>query len=821
MTITQRHFGGHLVLDKDMIDDGGPYQRFSDQMEMSSYRYPGGGVTEVLSLKDGSWDAIFGPPGEQGDPDRVVTVSEAFDFAAERGAAIRFVLPTEHFLTEGAFGERFPDPAAIDEMMTRVDEMLRGVYGKVTIETFEIGNEYWFAQSRMTAQEYGRIANHMAKELQDHLDAYRAELGAAAASWDEPAIAVQSGAFWKTGVDETKMIIDELDAEARAAIDVAVAHNYPDNFDEAGNRDRMFAALAQFKTAPGFSDVESYISEWNIYRLGDDKGLLHASSLIETFDTMVEHDVDLASVWGTQYKALQTRLAYMSNNAWDGVAPEDVKTWLTPAGEVYRMMSRSLVGTDIVDKPFAEAISGADPATLSTHAYAGDGKVVVFISSRSAETIDLDVDLGKLAPGYGHLWAERLGVIDNPATGSTNEGDPASHLSRPYVETLNQDEIVSAGGAFRLQPYEILRLEFSTEVRDLRMEGQDQVVDPAANYDDHLAGWLGNDTLRGHFGNDRLEGMEGRDILDGGEGGDTLLGGAGSDILLSGDGEDRAEGGAGSDILIGEAGKNLLLGGAGTDLLFALGGANTLTGGAEENHFLVSAESDTVITDFDFDTGSSLSFLGRYDDAAEVMSRTEAADWTGSGSASDLVIHHDEGWVTVLLGAAGRMGDLEAHLFDAMPDETRLAIIGGVLGDQTTGQVEEFSTALGTNLADLDLQISGVLPDPGIVSPPPDAGPAPEDDPENEKDDDKNADAAADASCFVATASYGDPRHPDVAFLRGFRDRVLLPHPAGRMLLRLYWIVGPELARHVRADGGSGAAFRRIIAGLVRILKNA
>lgn len=52
-------------------------------------------------------------------------------------------------------------------------------------------------------------------------------------------------------------------------------------------------------------------------------------------------------------------------------------------------------------------------------------------------------------------------------------------------------------------------------------------------------------------------------------------------------------------------------------------------------------------------------------------------------------------------------------------------------------------------------------------------------------------------TCFVATAAYGDWRHPDVVFLRRYRDSVLLESPSGRLFVWTYWRVGPVLARLV------------------------
>jgi IgA Peptidase M64 len=58
------------------------------------------------------------------------------------------------------------------------------------------------------------------------------------------------------------------------------------------------------------------------------------------------------------------------------------------------------------------------------------------------------------------------------------------------------------------------------------------------------------------------------------------------------------------------------------------------------------------------------------------------------------------------------------------------------------------------------------------------------------------------SSCWVATAVYGDPLHPDVVTLRRWRDRHLAPGARGAAIMRLmvagYARTGPALARFTR-----------------------
>lgn len=49
-------------------------------------------------------------------------------------------------------------------------------------------------------------------------------------------------------------------------------------------------------------------------------------------------------------------------------------------------------------------------------------------------------------------------------------------------------------------------------------------------------------------------------------------------------------------------------------------------------------------------------------------------------------------------------------------------------------------------------------------------------------------------SCFIATAVYQDPFHPDVQALREFRDEYLLTSPAGRAFVSVYYRYSPPVA---------------------------
>jgi len=69
--------------------------------------------------------------------------------------------------------------------------------------------------------------------------------------------------------------------------------------------------------------------------------------------------------------------------------------------------------------------------------------------------------------------------------------------------------------------------------------------------------------------------------------------------------------------------------------------------------------------------------------------------------------------------------------------------------------------------------------------------------------------------CFIATAAYGTALHEDINVLRDFRDEYLMPNPAGRTFVKIYYNTSPPLANVIRENEGLRTAVRD---GLVKPL---
>lgn len=937
--ITERHLGANVLFDRNYLDPGGPFDRYLNEMQTGFLRFPGGTITEQ-GFAPGSRDAerLFdmSRPSGLGDDDepRILTAPAAFDYASNNGQGIAFTLPTENYFSDelDADGNRLPDPFGTYRLLDRVDNMIRGEYGDAPIDMFQIGNEFWYRSERQTPEEYGMMANDLSIGMQRMFDIYRSELDDDA-DWSEPKIAMQVAQGWRP--QDNEAILDQMTPDARAAVDVVTQHFYPLQYSAIANSQRHFDRLDDFADAEGFGDLEYYISEWNTSMHGEEFGLLQASSMLEVTRTFMERGVDHATLWGTQYVSLRNRMAELIR---DPDSPSGFDTRLTVPGEMYKMMGTSLQGLQAMDIDTDESLRDSlnlppdqrDPDSrtqMVMHGFGSDERMVLFISSRTDEEVDVTFDPQLLIPSWDHLYGQSLGALNNPAT-DRDEGDPTADYARPYLQHHTVGSLLQDGElTFSLDAYEVMRLEFSIEPTDLFLYGNSQVVDPEADYDEEFFGGRGDDRIEVLFGNNTLHGGQGDDTLIGGEGNDRLYGGPGDDLLIAGSGDDTLLGGRGEDTLVSGAGRDVLDGQSGL------------------NHYIIDPEGDAVIRSFEVGNGDTLSFMRSYESIDDTLKRAEVVD-------DDIVLTHDAGGTTTIRGAADQYDQLWAALSDFMSDSVVSDLVDDLITPPPDGSIPDdpddvepdpniqlarqfeqllnskdpsevddlldnysaeeiallseyinpsalmltaapglFSQYL-TQLDDesldsffdrlnplaveyrwsdsvtpttprdlpIDSEIVGRLmhqldADAGerlvgdwsdddlltlveslqfreldyrdfaafdnmreridnLLDDPPDDDP-----PDDPPDDDPPDDPPPGTGCFVATCAYGDHDHPDVLFLRMYRDLELASHPAGRSFIRLYYRYGPGLARLIEPFPRARHVVRRALGILVRRMR--
>ena len=721
-----RHFGINIVSHKNDLSDDSPFRTAVDSLSPSSLRYPGGTVTEdYFDPRSSFFERIFEDNEtetvEYLNGDQVTTVRSIMKYAAEENKTIDFVLPTEHLLKEGPTGERVIDDLAVRKLMKKVDGLIQGNYGDARIAIFEIGNEY-FVENRMTAEEYGEIANRMAIELGDAYDRYRLA-HPFDRNWVEPKIAVQSGAGWLT--EDNATIIDSLSAEARSEIDIVVGHYYPRDLEAVEKFDRFYQNLHQWQKTPGLESTKIWLSEWNIQdSVASDHGIYQASSFIAAFHEMGEQGVDLATVWGIQHRNVDSSLLRLENGPLQVDGSRPAVTDLTATGFVFQQMALDLCGLKSLDLAEQNFVATHDINDIDIQAFGNENRAVVYISSRSDAPTTVKLDAEHYFEGSKHISATHITPIDDLRTPDIDESSPDSHDAHIAVHGVSYDHLKMNGGYVTLQPGEILQLDISFENSGVLLDGY-RPLDPVPgnHYSDHFVGSALEDQLRGFEGDDTIQGRGGRDIITGGNGNDhlsgglqndlifggadsdTLFGGDGHDAILGNGGNDKAFGGAGDDRLDGGDGNDNLHGGLGNDTLVSFAGDNTLFGEEGSDLFITSANANTSITDFDYSSGDRLSFVWFYKNEENLKSQASVIDNFESG-VSDIVITHGTGFTTTLVGAGDQqdlLGDFNIDQGDS--DQSALAL-AKTLNALNSSQIASLISSYDTS--DFEQQIMGV-----------------------------------------------------------------------------------------------------------------
>lgn len=343
---------------------------------------------------------------------------------------------------------------------------------------------------------------------------------------------------------------------------------------------------------------------------------------------------------------------------------------------------------------------------------------------------------------------------------------------------------------------------------------------------DWLFGDDGADTIFGYGGDDLIQGGEYDDLIYGGDGNDSISGGLDNDLIYGGAGNDVIYGGSGQDVIYGDDGDDFISGNHGNDLIYGGAGNDTLMG-SWSNDTLYGGMGDDLL----YATFPEAHLAAGYKQNAELY----------GGDGND-TLHTDPGGSTTVSGGAGEdrivlEGDTPVQILDFQPGYDYLDLNGLSPGPAALDKnlVERIREDGGT---DMVLSLSGAASivfqglselDRGLIlasmgqnqpiKPPKPLIPEIDDIPEDEEEADTSQDEeeTVDASCFVATACFGGAAHPDVAWLRQFRNKVLRRRLAGRIFIRVYHITGPILAKGVRHDMATGRMMRRGLAWIVEI----
>lgn len=921
--------GGNFVATANSAEVNDPFFNVSKAISLTSIRFPGGDLTERhLSPSGNLWDqwvasretTIRMPDGRQ-----IAALTSFLERASEEQLQISFVVPTEGLLIRHPDGNFTINQDAVDKVTDLLEDMISGRYGPLDIRQVEIGNEYYLDE-RMTASEYGLVTNKLVNAIHTTFETYSE--GANGHYFDEPDIVVQSAPPWQTGENQT--IIDSLDESAREAIDGLIIHWYPRNLDRIGTLDQSFSSIDEWEHAEGFSNLDLHVTEWNVFNGPQaDTGLYQASTLLEGYERLATFEVDSADIWGVEFRRLMTGLA-RPNESGDQESESDNFS-LTPAGEIIRSIYQTTPGLHNLDLDPKDVIKnsneiGDENVNYTLTSFGDHERAVVYLGSRANHGVSAEFDQGNYFSGAHYVVVQTFSAHDDPTT-VVDESIPDR---APYVQiqTLSYTSEEFNNLHVNLDPGEIVRIEYIFGAVGVSLEGQVGSSNLGINYNDTFFGTGYGDTLTGNGGNDSIQGNRGQDLIFGGAGDDTLRGGHQSDFVEGGSGSDRISGDANDDVLIGNAGDDTINGGNDDDLIFGGDGSNDLRGGDGDDTLISTGNDDTldggrgadlyslsttdsaIIVGWSSEHGDLISFQGQYTDPEDVRKRIVEVTYD-DGRPGDLVIEHDGGTRTTIIGAAGQQESFIASLFDNKPlgentlsqaeilssltpnqvgaltgalnteeyaayrqtidptllaqnldgerlahflnglggadsyrfindipelsrhelleemqgedlnslfseldYESTIALLGSIDIDKFRGLSLSFDDStrehiedmLGRFASDVDehdqhpddsalSDISSVLLPPEGNEVPPSSGNS-EEDPDDGTDGNQ-APQPVTAGCFVATAVYADPNHPDVWLLRWFRDEILRNYGVGRAFIIGYWYIGPRLAETV------------------------
>ena len=436
--IQQEMFGSNILFHRDRLGDG----TFDDavlNLGVTSLRYPGGSITEeVFDVNNPNATEAY--DNSTKETRTLLPLDEFLAFCKTHEIKASIVIPVRPGILRFDDNSYMVDETFVEDIKTFVRDVMSGRYGDAEIATFEIGNEYW-GSGQMTAVEYSSIADKIAVSIQQIFNSIAETSGF---SHPEPNIAVQFGKYGKydrsDANEQNQQIIKGLSDEGLEAIDEVIAHLYHRNDYEAISTDNwVFDRLRQWTDVDGMDDIEFRISEWNINsKSGNEFGLKQASSILEIMSKMSIEGIDAAEIWPIQQNN-RTKLA-----------GDEGDQYYSPAGEMFKMMSKSLSGKSVVN------LRDNDP-NLFLNSFADSNSVSLFVHSRSDEGFNGKVQVKELLDllpnGQVYLKVARL----------TSDGSPSDPEAKGVVNEVGfvdaQNMIINGQLAISATPFEIVHIE--------------------------------------------------------------------------------------------------------------------------------------------------------------------------------------------------------------------------------------------------------------------------------------------------------------------------------------------------------------------------
>ena len=533
-----------------------PYQAFASEVGLSTMRYPGGTMTEDLFDMENPNNTGNPVAGQKG----LVPLTSFLEFAGSINASATIVIPTYRLFTNtfDASGKRIIDPNAESIVNNFVLFALEEAKAAETsIVAFELGNEWWVNNEslfgfRMSPVDYGRMANFLARTIQEAIIEYN--LGQPKWNKEDPEIVIQVGpggnAEWYSraelglptagkpaDITATEAIFNQIsDPVSQSAIDGILTHRYLHGGDHAvtGWAYRPFEYWEHLaRNTPGFNtNVSRYVTEWNVSARNENQfGLRQFDSMILLTQEMMNAGVSHANVWAVQQNN-DTKLTYNTG------LREAQYAGLTFGGLAFDMMAAQLPGQQTIFNP-------GTISDLQSAMFGSESRIVYFLTNKTGNIRNDVISKFTIPAGTEHVSIYEVEEGSDGKPTVTVRTSSLQNLPSQVQLTLSTDETVM--------------IVLTLGANGATVEGYDRAdillgtVGP-----DHMSGGLQNDSIAGYYGSDTILGDEGSDTLLGGEGSDVLEGGSGDDLVLGGDGNDSIGWSSGSDTIVGGSGEDML-----------------------------------------------------------------------------------------------------------------------------------------------------------------------------------------------------------------------------------------------------------------------
>ncbi|WGH78591.1 calcium-binding protein [Jannaschia ovalis] len=572
-----------------------------DHFGSTAVRFPGGMPDKVFE------DGML--PGGGLAPEIATFLADA----DSKGLSVSFVVPVDAPL--GQTRDQFLDD--LQDFVTIVSDRFPGV-----VESYQLGNEYWAGRTSGDAsleEIYGRNAAEATNAIAEGLGGANAEAN----------IFIQAsgnlrGAFGNDPRQANEEIQNAFSQVPGATdeLDGVVRNFYWKDPDEGGFENdsgafREDRALPENLASEGVGgwedwlqrDLQKMVGEYNInlnLAIGDDAidiGRHGASMLLEHYTNLVEADVDTAFVWPLIHNTQNAFLNKEEEIQVVSVAGLEISTNST-RGAMFDVIRQTVGDHELVDVSwsFLQGPHQIEVTAFESRARDENGAAeerIVFLSSRSEDVIETQIDLSQFSGDYLGSSGIRIGYEDIGG----NHRDAK-------VSLIDTHDLVDGIGEISLAPYEVVQITFERPFGSSEPEEDSDVANPEPSdtpyvshcvqltwREDHYRGLElaeevhgrgghdrifgngGDDTIFGHMGDDTIDGGVGNDEIGGGHGDDVLWGGAGNDRINGKRGEDTIYGEAGDDHIIGDWGRDLLDGGLGHDTIFGRVGQDTINGG--------------------------------------------------------------------------------------------------------------------------------------------------------------------------------------------------------------------------------------------------